>query len=103
MEIIALTNNTHDPDAQRINQEANSLALAIRIGGLLREVLTKRFYGDRNLFSTWVRRNLDISTPTVDRWLALDEHADLIPTGALRIIEAYRMIGIDGLPERKGA
>lgn len=96
---IRKTTPTPDPEAQMLNRQFNDVDRYAQAGRELHTILHQRFNGDRAEFSYWIRCNLDRSTYTVNRYLAIYENIESLKrAGIIRLKDAYRFLDIHGKP-----
>ena len=90
------SNPTADIDAQRINRQFNSVAIAIEQGATLRDIFRNRFKGNRRAFTTWLKQSLDISIQTATRLLTLHLHRHRLQHLQLvKLVDAYSLCAVD--------
>ena len=94
---IRKTTPTFDLDAQTLNRQFNDVDRYAQAGRELHELLHGRFEGDESEFNRWIRANLDRSTTTIARYIAIFENIEIIENAkVIRLKDAYRILGLAG-------
>ncbi|BCR04295.1 hypothetical protein DESUT3_13640 [Desulfuromonas versatilis] len=90
------TNQTTDERALKINRLMNDTLRMAEAGALFAEVLAD-FDGDTTALNRWIKQHCDCAVQTAHRYRILAAHREVLEhTGIFRLIDAYRLLRIDG-------
>lgn len=92
---IRRSRSTDDPLAQRINDKANQIHMAVDCGRDLCEAYRDLHGAQYRPFKAWCRDQVDLDWITVGRWMSIYVHRhQLARMKVVGLTSAYRALGI---------